>query len=59
MCYRVLGDDLYIGVLFKQILWSVLYPNRQYGLLFAGYFSILGVLIACVYKDDLLRIVFA
>lgn len=55
----MLGDDLYIGILFKQILWGVLYPNIQYGLLFAGYFSVLRVSVACVYKDGLLWIVFA
>lgn len=59
MCYKVLGDDLYIGIHFKQILWSVLYPNRQYGLLFAVCFSVLRVLIACVYKDGVCCIVFA
>lgn len=43
MCYRVLGGDLYIRIFFKQVLWSVLYHNRQYGLLFAGHFSVLRV----------------
>lgn len=59
MCYRVLSDDLYIGILFKQILGSVLYPSGQSSLLFAGCFSVLRVLLACVYKDGLLWIVFA
>lgn len=54
----ILGDDLYIGTFLKQILWHVLYLNRQYGILSPECFSVLRVLIARVYKDGLVRIVF-
>ena len=54
MYYGVLADDLYVGILLKQIPCSISYPNLQYGLLFAGCLVVLrvyskNIYIACLF----------
>lgn len=54
MYWGVLGGDLYVGILLKQIPCSIVYPNLQYELWFAGCLVVLRVYskkiyIACLF----------